>query len=90
MTDPTSPLDFLINGLWAALDNAGDMRLDGFRVEYAVGSIVVDVLSGTPDSEPDSGYLFEQYDDNDNVVTFTRRELRPHLEAAVRTVCQSS
>ena len=93
-----TPTEFILNGLYAACDNAHDMGLksepgavnlvvDGENLltieQYALCVILDDICEGGPDDEPECGYLTCQYDDEDNQVMFKLGVLRQALGHAL-------
>lgn len=92
-----TPTEFILNGLYAACDNAHDMGLKSdpgavnlvieecpLTIEqYALCVILDDICEGGPDAEPECGYLTCQYDDDDNQVMFKLGELRQALSDAL-------
>lgn len=75
-----TPKQYIIEALSAAADNAHDMNeIDSHHeLDYAVGVVTNDILSGDGDSVLDGGY----FDVNPD-VQFTRNQVTPHLIDAV-------
>jgi len=96
-----TPIEFILNALHAALDNAHDMGMRGERhalvmedmpisaSQYAISTIVDDICTGDVSGVPECGYLHVQYDDNDTAFWFTKAELRPVLTEALVAFLQS-
>ena len=93
-----TPTEFILNGLYAACDNAHDMGLksdpgavnlviDGESLltieQYALCVILDDICEGGPDAMPECGYLTCQYDDDDSIIMFNLGELRQALGDAL-------
>tara|TARA_Y100000310_G_scaffold255329_1_gene262704 strand:- start:99 stop:386 length:288 start_codon:yes stop_codon:yes gene_type:complete len=75
---------FLRHSLDSALNNAHDMGIHDLErcIDHAIASVAYDILSFDPDGYVDSG-CFEHYDDDDNLILFTRRQLLEDLPAAL-------
>lgn len=94
-----TPIEFVIEALHAANENAHDMGMSHERAsledmpisaeQYAISTIVDDICGGTIEGYPECGYLEVQYDVDDNEVRFTIAELRPVLTQALVAFLQS-
>tara|TARA_R110000824_G_scaffold10330_3_gene45746 strand:+ start:464 stop:751 length:288 start_codon:yes stop_codon:yes gene_type:complete len=94
-----TPIEYIINALHSALDNAHDMGMRGgwaseagseiSASQYAISTIIDDICSGHNNGYPKCGYLEVQYDDADNEVQFTIAELRPVLTQALVAFLQN-
>jgi hypothetical protein len=95
-----TPIEFILNALHAAHDNAHDMGMRGewashenmpiSASQYAISTIVDDICTGDASGVPECGYLHVQYDDNDTAFWFTKAELRPVLTEALVAFSQSN
>ena len=89
-----TPTEYLLDGLFAAHDNAHDMGLRepddpeatgnlGVEYAHAVLTIVCDVVEGSPGSLCECGYLAPVFTSDGDEVTLTRGEVRPVLAQAL-------
>ena len=91
---PKQYIQYIIEAISIAMDNAHDMDLGDHDHEYAIGAITMEIMYGEDDAIVQSGYfdaallslglaLEEDQDRSLEEERFTTAELRPHLLEAV-------